>query len=355
MAVEKLGSRNGILDGDSILKEILRCRFTGLGGEFQLVNGKLISRTYEIMNVIEKGFKRVGFWTLDEGFCKRIDPLFVERHELSTIISPRLSSTTRNHKLRIGIPVNARFKQFTRTIVDHETGAVDATGFSVDVFIEAVQHIEYSVPYEFVSYLVENSSGRTDGSYTDILKQVQIGNLDGVVGDTTITSDRSSVVDFTLPYTDLGVGTVARLEKQGMWYFLKPMGADLWILITISFIFVGATVWLIEHKTNEQFQGSITQQIGTTLWFAFSTLVYAHRENLQSNLSRFVVIVWLFIVFILTSSYTASLSSLFTVQQIQLAKGDYIGYQTGSLSFTVIVNNLNFDDNRLKHYNSPEP
>lgn len=67
-----------------------------------------------------------------------------------------------------------------------------------------------------------------------------------------------------------------------------------------------------------------------------------------------MVTVWLFIVFILTSSYTASLSSLFTVQQIQLAKGDYIGYQTGSLLRRSIVNNLNFDDNRLKHYSSPE-
>nr|GMD17573.1 glutamate receptor 1.2-like [Ipomoea batatas] len=343
MAVEKLGSRNGILDGDSILNEILRCRFTGLGGEFQLVNGKLMSKTYEIMNVIEKGFKRVGFWRLDEGFSKSIDPLMVERHELSTIISPRLSSTTRKGwpdqikpaKLRVGIPVNARFKQFTRTSVDHETGIVAATGFSLDVFLEAMKLIEVSVPYEFISYSVENSSGTTDGSYTDILKQVQIGDgiwedescedkYDAVVGDTTITSDRSSLVDFTLPYTDLGVGTVARREKQGMWYFLKPMGADLWIMITTSFILVGATVWLIEHKTNEQFQGSITQQIGTILWFAFSTLVYAHREKLQSNLSRFVL------------------------------TGDYIGYQTGSLSFRSIVNNLNFDDNRLKHYTSPE-
>ncbi|XP_031100140.1 glutamate receptor 1.4-like isoform X2 [Ipomoea triloba] len=362
LAVEKLGSRNGILDGDSILNEILRCRFTGLGGEFQLVNGKLMSKTYEIMNVIEKGFKRVGFWTLDEGFSKIIDPFFVERHELSTIISPRLSSTTRNGwpdqikpaKLRVGIPVNAGFKQFTAISVDDETGAVEVAGFSVDVFLEAMKLIEVSVQYEFVPFLVENSSGPTNGSYTDILKQVQIGNFDAVVGDTTITSDRSSLVDFTLPYTDLGVGTVARREKQGMWYFLKPMGGDLWIMITISFILVGATVWLIEHKTNEQFQGSITQQIGTILWFAFSTLVYAHREKLQSNLSRFVVTVWLFIVFILTSSYTASLSSLFTVQQIQLSKGDYIGYPTGSLSFRSIVNNLNFDDNRLKHYNTLE-
>ncbi|KAJ9567213.1 hypothetical protein OSB04_003179 [Centaurea solstitialis] len=50
-------------------------------------------------------------------------------------------------------------------------------------------------------------------------------------------------------------------------------------------------------------------------------------QELQSNLSRFVVIVWLFVVLVLTSSYTATLSSLLTIQQIQLASNkNSIGY-----------------------------
>ena len=44
-------------------------------------------------------------------------------------------------------------------------------------------------------------------------------------------------------------------------------------------------------------------------------------------MSRFVVIVWLFVVLVLVSSYTATLSSLLTVEQIQLAsKRGSIGY-----------------------------
>nr|GMD14227.1 glutamate receptor 1.2-like [Ipomoea batatas] len=211
------------------------------------------------------------------------------------------SSTT----LRIGIPVNTRFNKFVAFKHESETGAMD--------------------------------------------------HLDAVVGDTTITSDRLSLVDFTLPYTDPGVGTVARLQqRQGMWFFLKPMVAQLWILFIISCVCVGAIVWLIEHQINEQFQGSIAQQIGTALWFAFSSLFYAHRENLRSNLSRFVVIVWLFIVFIMTSVFTARLSSLLTAQQIQSPMDDYMGFQRGSSIHGSVVNNINFDDNRLKHYNSPE-
>ncbi|KAK1565417.1 hypothetical protein Q3G72_026062 [Acer saccharum] len=40
-------------------------------------------------------------------------------------------------------------------------------------------------------------------------------------------------------------------------------------------------------------------------------------EKVYSNFSRTVVVLWLFVVFVLTSSYTDSLSSLLTVQQLQ--------------------------------------
>jgi hypothetical protein len=63
------------------------------------------------------------------------------------------------------------------------------------------------------------------------------------------------------------------------------------------------------------------------------------EEKLESNLSRLVVIVWVFVVLILTSSYTASLTSMLTFQQFQptvtsvqdlLRNGHFVGYQRGS-------------------------
>lgn len=68
-------------------------------------------------------------------------------------------------------------------------------------------------------------------------------------------------------------------------------------------------------------------------------------EKLKSNISKFVVGVWLFVVLILTSSYTANLSSLLTVQRIKLVKGDSIGANAFVQGFT--VSNLNFQDNML--------
>lgn len=106
---------------------------------------------------------------------------------------------------------------------------------------------------------------------------------DAAVGDFTITANRSIYVDFTLPFSDLGTATVARNAKKSMWIFLDPFSNGLWITSACFFLFLGFVIWFIEHPTNEEFQGSRRQQLGTTLWFAFSTLVYAHSK--LSNLS----------------------------------------------------------------------
>nr|GEY44675.1 extracellular ligand-binding receptor [Tanacetum cinerariifolium] len=130
-----------------------------------------------------------------------------------------------------------------------------------------------------------------------------------------------------------------------MWIFMKPLSSDLWVVSGCFFILLGFVIWILEHRSNEEFQGSPVEQIGTTIWFAFSTIVYAHRQRLQSNLSRFVVTVWLFVVLVLVSSYTATLSSLLTVEQIQLAsKRGSIGYSYDSSIEGVLFRNFNKDN-----------
>lgn len=111
--------------------------------------------------------------------------------------------------------------------------------------------------------------------------------FDGAIGDITITSNRSRYVDFTLPFSDMGTGTIVRNAKKSMWIFLDPLSANLWVTFASFFLILGFVVWFIEHQTNEEFQGSTRQQIETTLWFAFSTLVYAHRKISNSRYSCF--------------------------------------------------------------------
>jgi len=83
----------------------------------------------------------------------------------------------------------------------------------------------------------------------------------------------------------------------------------------------------------------------------------------MSTLGRGVLIIWLFVVLIIQSSYTASLTSILTVQQLDtsirgfddLKNSDYpIGFQVGSFAEEYMVKELNISRSRLKALGSPE-
>ncbi|KAJ0081247.1 hypothetical protein Patl1_10591 [Pistacia atlantica] len=106
-------------------------------------------------------------------------------------------------------------------------------------------------------------------------------------------------------------------SENSMWMFLRPFTFEMWVATVATFIYTMFIVWIMEHQSNPDFRGPWKNQISNTLWFTFSSVFYAHKEKIYGNLSRVVVILWLFVVFILTASYTASLSSLLTVQRLE--------------------------------------
>jgi len=90
--------------------------------------------------------------------------------------------------------------------------------------------------------------------------------------------------------------------------------------------------------------------------------LHSAEEKLESNLSRFVVIIWVFVVLILTSSYTASLTSMLTVQKLQPTvtdvrelqrSGAYIGYQDGSF-IKDSLRRIGFDEAKMRNLSTVE-
>lgn len=74
------------------------------------------------------------------------------------------------------------------------------------------------------------------------------------------------------------------------------------------------------------------------------------------------MIIWVFVVLILTSSYTASLTSMLTVQQLRPTvtdvkelqrRGQYIGYQEGTF-IEPMLKKMGFDERRMKKYSTVE-
>jgi len=97
-------------------------------------------------------------------------------------------------------------------------------------------------------------------------------------------------------------------------------------------------------------------------WF-FIFFIASAGENTMSSLGRLVMLIWLFVVLILTSSYTASLTSILTVQQLYSpisgieslkASDEPIGFPVGSFAEHYLIQDLGIAKSRLIPLGSPE-
>ncbi|CAN6449576.1 unnamed protein product [Victoria cruziana] len=367
--------------GPQLLEEISKTKFRGLSGEFEVKGGQLTSGAFQIVNVIGRGERGVGFWnptmrrlskTPNEQDSGSEDESYsIVSENLKVVVWPGETAEvprgwvlpTSGKKLRVGVPVKKRFKEFVDVETNLANGHSAVSGFCIDIFEAALELLPYALPHEYVPYV--HAHGESSGSYNNLLHQVFHGEFDAAVADVTILAERSQYVDFTFPYTDGGLSLLVPVkdeDRQSVFVFLKPFSRGLWLMTAAFFLLIAAVVWVLEHRRNHEFRGSPADHIGLAFYFAFSTLVFAHRERLTSNSARFVVIVWSFAVLILTSSYTASLSSTLTVGKFQptikdvdtlIRKGEYVGYQNGSFVLD-ILKRLNFDESKLRPYTTVE-
>ncbi|XP_020523623.1 glutamate receptor 2.7 [Amborella trichopoda] len=342
--------------GLKLLSAILDTQFIGLTGDIHFINGELQDSTFQIISIAGKGTREIGFWSPKYGLSPDLNQETLKKKsgytasvvDLRPVIWPGESTAvpkgwvipTNGVKMKIGVPVKYAFKEFVNVERDPGDNRLSVTGFSIDVFGAVLDVLPYALPYEFIPF--EDGDGKMAGTYNDMVDQVFLGKYDAVVGDVTIIANRSNYVDFTPPYTESGVTMIVpmkKVQKSRAWVFLKPLTWELLLTTTWFFFFQAFMVWFLEHRINDDFRGPPMEQVGSALYFSFSMLVFAHRDQIQNNLSRFVIILWLFVVLILSNNYTANLASILTVEQLQptitdvqslIKKHEYVGYQRNS-------------------------
>ncbi|XP_027170279.1 glutamate receptor 3.4-like isoform X1 [Coffea eugenioides] len=354
--------------GPKFLKILLSMNFTGLTGLIQFDSEKnLIRPSYDILNIGGTGIRTIGYWSnyshlstvAPEILYTKPPNISASNQHLYSVIWP--GEMTANPKgwvfpnngkpLRIAVPNRVTFKEF----VSKDNGPSGAKGYCIDVFEAAINLLAYPVPHTYILY----GDGNRNPEFNNIVFDVSQNKYDATVGDITITTNRTRIVDFTQPYMESGLVVVApvREVKSSPWSFLKPFTWQMWCVTAAFFLFVGAVVWILEHRMNPEFRGPPRQQLITIFWFSFSTMFFAHRENTVSTLGRLVLILWLFVVLIINSSYTASLTSILTVQQLTsrvqgidslIASSDPIGIQDGSFAHNYLVEELNIAESRLR-------
>ncbi|KAF2295244.1 hypothetical protein GH714_032275 [Hevea brasiliensis] len=168
--------------------------------------------------------------------------------------------------------MRSTLKQFVEVSPDEK----NIRGFSIDVFEAAVRLLPYKLRYKMVPF---------NGSNDDLLKEVSLKTLDAAAGDIVINAEGYQ----------LGILTAI----CGSWTHNVAMS-----------MFTGFVIWLIEKENHEENGGSPASPIKTVLWISFATLYSGQRETPKNSLSIFVLAPWLFLLLVVSSTFTATLTSV---------------------------------------------
>ncbi|KAA8526500.1 hypothetical protein F0562_008297 [Nyssa sinensis] len=364
-----------VFDGGKRLLEILsHTNFTGLAGQVQFnAERNLVSGGYDVINIVQMEIRRVGFWSNNSGLSVLPPETFKGEQISYSRLDQKLDNVTwpggktekprgweiasDERPLRIGVPKRASFVEFVTEV----NNSHKMQGYCIDVFEEAKKLVPYNVPYRFEPF----GDGLTNPIYDELVQMVADDVFDAAVGDIAIVTNRTMIVDFTQPYAATGLVIVAPISnsKSSAWVFLKPFTVEMWCITAAAFVMIAVVIWILEHRVNDDFRGPPKRQLITMFLFSFSTLFKANQENTVSTLGRMVMVVWLFLLLVITSSYTASLTSILTVQQLSssitgidsLIASDWpIGYQVGSFAHGYLANSLYIPQSRLVSLDSPE-
>ncbi|CAL9053287.1 unnamed protein product [Musa banksii] len=337
------------------LQGILSTNFTGLSGFIEFTRDGLLPEwrghsTFRVLNVVGKSYKDLGFWSEGHGFFENEADISRPGGVLDVLRPVFWPGDTDKipggwGKLKIGIPNATSFNQFVKVEYDKD-GKLQPTGFCMDVFREILKHLNYDLIYEFEAF---------DGCYDDLVNKVFLQEVDAVVGDITILAKRAVNATFTEPFLSSGLSMLVPVKPNHTpWMLTKPFTKEVWFLILATLVYTGGVVWYLERESNPEFHGTPWVQLGATLWLILSSIFFAH-DRVYSYYTKTVVIVWLVVVLILTTSFTANLSSILIIEKLEpVPPGSRVGCDGDSFVLKYLQQVLLYNNSRIETIGEPE-
>lgn len=159
----------------------------------------------------------------------------------------------------------------------------------------------------------------------ELLKGLETKQIEVGVAAITVTAERELFMDFTHPFHSAGLGIAVNgghssSIMSGMKAVFSLQFFQALMALFVVLALVACMIWFLERKANpNQFGGSISKGLGSGFWWSavtMTTVGYGDKAPV-TFWGRSVAIVWMFASVITISGFTATIASVFTLQQIQ--------------------------------------
>ncbi|CAN7981939.1 unnamed protein product [Ixodes pacificus] len=153
-------------------------------------------------------------------------------------------------------------------------------GFCVSLLDKLAEVLHFDYKLQLVKpekFGYEVSPGR----WTGLIGELVEGKVDMAAAPLTMTSKRSTVVEFTVPFMTLGIGLMASRQDETLVHsFLSPFSAATWCYLVLSLLVAMALLTLVGRLSPFEWdQVSETRvdteyTLGNAFWFLFSGFTF---------------------------------------------------------------------------------
>uniref|UniRef100_A0A8D9EDN7 Glutamate receptor ionotropic, kainate 3 n=2 Tax=Cacopsylla melanoneura TaxID=428564 RepID=A0A8D9EDN7_9HEMI len=218
-------------------------------------------------------------------------------------------------------------------------------GYSVDLIQELSQLMGFNYTLEVQ---VDKKQGNYDNNtkrWNGMIGKILYGEADLAITDLTITGSREEVVDFTMPFMNLGISILYKKPKNKppeLFSFLSPFSVGVWMYVIGAYIGVSMLLFVMARispyewnnpypciQEPEELENQFS--VSNSFWFTIGSLMQQGSEIAPIAVStRMVAGIWWFFTLIMVSSYTANLAAFLTTQTPDSPFSDVEGLQAQS-------------------------
>uniref|UniRef100_H2ZFL3 Glutamate receptor n=1 Tax=Ciona savignyi TaxID=51511 RepID=H2ZFL3_CIOSA len=198
-------------------------------------------------------------------------------------------------------------------------------GFCIDL----MQQLKKEIGFTYNIFIVlhgRHGKFTSNGEWEGAVGDVVYGNADAALGSITINKQRESVVDFTIPFIETGIGIMVNKLNGTVppFAFLGPYDCLSWTcMLIVAMLSSSVAVLVFEYFSPVGYNGDITGNknasrftLGKSIWLHYGIMVNnsVPIENPRSPSSRYIVSIWAFFCVIFLAMYTANLAA-FMIQE----------------------------------------
>ncbi|CAF4802028.1 unnamed protein product [Pieris macdunnoughi] len=321
--------------------------------------------TLDIIELTRDGLQKAGIWNSSEGVNYTRSYGDNQKQIVEILQNKTLIVTT-----ILSSPYCMR-KEASEKL----TGNAQFEGYAIDLIHEISKVLGFNYTFKLAPDGRYGSYNRESKEWDGMIRELLEQRADLAIADLTITYDREQVVDFTMPFMNLGISVLYRKpikQPPNLFSFLSPLSLDVWIYMATAYLGVSVLLFILARFTPYEWHQSRTADgekmenifsLANCLWFAIGSLmqqscdflpkfspyewdnprncvdeppVLENQFTLLNSLwftigslmqqgsdiapkavsTRMVAGMWWFFTLIMISSYTANLAAFLTVERM---------------------------------------